>query len=66
MIGTVAENVVYDISMYVLIDPPAPGLDLGDHNAKVYLRLTTSEQHSVWLEGDGTLTLVEHWFDMEG
>ncbi|MCL1802659.1 MAG: hypothetical protein FWG30_03310 [Eubacteriaceae bacterium] len=62
LIGSFSEDLAYDIYLYIVIEPAQPGIiDLGDFNAKVYLNLVTSENHEIWLEGEGTLTLVEEW-----
>ena len=59
MVGTVAENVVYNVYLFIVIGSPSSGMGIGDHDAKVYLNLTTSEYHDVWLEGSGKLSLIE-------
>ena len=61
LVGSGAEDVVYDIDLYVVIETPAGGFIFADHDyaAKVYMDLTTTEHHSVWLEGEGTFSLKD-------
>ena len=65
MTGTTPEDIWYDLHIFIIIDPSTPGvdMDLGDYNAKIYIHLFTTEHHDVWLEGSGTLTLVELSYD---
>ena len=65
--GTFAEDVMYDVEIYAVIEPGTADMDLGDYDANVYVKLTTSEHHSIWLEGNGKLTLnKEKRFDPYG
>ena len=64
LVGSISEDVAYYIYLFIVIEPEKPGgIDLGDFNAKVYLNLVTTQNHEVWLEGEGTLTLVEEWHE---
>jgi len=53
--------VVYDIDLFVVIETPAGGFVFADYDyaAKVYMHLTTTEHHAVWLEGEGTFSLKD-------
>jgi hypothetical protein len=57
--GSFGEAVPYDVLLFAVIEPSSGTMDIGDYNAKVYLNLTTTEHHSVWLEGEGTLALEQ-------
>ncbi|MDR2035464.1 MAG: hypothetical protein LBP91_02140 [Coriobacteriales bacterium] len=59
LFGSFGEAVPYDVLLFVVIEPSGRGMDIGDYQAKVYLNLTTTEHHSVWLEGEGTLVLEQ-------
>ncbi|MCL2136433.1 MAG: hypothetical protein FWH40_03880 [Coriobacteriia bacterium] len=51
LVGTFGEDVNYDVLLFIVIDE--------NYHAKIYLNLTTSVNHEIWLEGDGELVL-EH------
>jgi len=63
------EHVVYNVFLYVVIDPGLPsitsfGIDAeGYLGVKVYMNLKTSEHHSVWLEGEGRLFVRDRMFN---
>ena len=59
LVGSAAEDVVYDVDLFAVIESPTGKFDFSDYSAKVYLKLTTSQNHSVWLEGEGTFALVD-------
>ena len=64
LVGSFDEELAYDIYLFIVIEPSQSGImDLGDFDAKVYLNLVTSEHHEIWLEGEGTMTLVEESFE---
>ena len=51
LVGTFGEDVKYFVYLFVVIDQ--------NYHAKIYLNLTTSENHAIWLEGSGEL-ILEH------
>ncbi|MCL1917734.1 MAG: hypothetical protein FWG14_05395 [Peptococcaceae bacterium] len=60
--GSFGEKVIYDLYIYIVIEPDAPGADinvanLNERDAKVYIDLHTVNGNHIWIEGDGIFFL---------
>ena len=69
MTGSIDEDVAYNVSLFVVIEPPysLPTVNSGETlDAKAYMLLTTSQHHDIWLEGEGKLEVHELLYDENG
>ena len=70
LVGAFDEEVVYDLFIFVLIAPDAPGQginvsNLNERDVKVYIDLHTVNGNHIWIEGDGLFFLNEAFFQRE-
>jgi len=68
--GSYGEKEVYDLYVYILIEPDAAGAaidvnDLNEREAKVYVDLHTVNGNNIWIEGKGYLFLNEAFYPRE-